>query len=123
MLLELYQENLCAAARDEEPPYTIVIVTHELNEALFVSDRVVGLSQYWKWEEAGLSECPGSTIIYDAVAPVFTPSAPREFDQLREQRTEIRAAVMDAEPRRAREKYVRFWRELDEGLGNGILKR
>jgi NitT/TauT family transport system ATP-binding protein len=123
MLLELYQENVAALRDGQEPPYTILIVTHEINEALFVSDRVMGLSQYWKWEDEGRPSCPGATIIYDAVAPVFAPTAPREFDQLREQRTEIRRAVMDAEPRRPREAFCRFWGEVDKGLGGGILQR
>ncbi|MEM7316996.1 MAG: ATP-binding cassette domain-containing protein, partial [Planctomycetota bacterium] len=46
MLLELYQENLTAKDEGERPPFTILIVTHELNEAIYVADRILGLSQY-----------------------------------------------------------------------------
>ncbi|MGH7132016.1 MAG: ABC transporter ATP-binding protein [Phycisphaerales bacterium] len=122
MLLELYQENLLAHRAGKEPPYTIIIVTHELSEALFVSDRVIGLSQYWRWEDAGHKSFPGATLIYDAVAPVFAPTDSREFELVREQRQEIRHAVMEPEPRRPREQFVRFWQELQANLGGGILK-
>ena len=59
MLLGLYQENQEAKQRGQRPPYTLVIVTHELNEAIYVGDRVVGLSQYWDWQGAGLAQFPG----------------------------------------------------------------
>ncbi len=39
MLLTLYLENRAAKQKGEKPPYTILIVTHELNEALYVGDR------------------------------------------------------------------------------------
>lgn len=123
MLLELYQENMAAVAKGRPAPYTIVLVTHEINEAIFVSDRVVGLSQYWRWEDEGFAECPGATLVYDSVAPVFEPTAPRELDLVREQRREIRRVVMDEEPRRHRTEHLRFWRELADGLGRGILQR
>ncbi len=43
MLLDLYMENVTAKREGRPPPYTILIVTHELNEALYVADRVIGL--------------------------------------------------------------------------------
>ena len=61
-----YQENIAARQHGKQAPYTIILVTHELNEAIYVGDRVVGLSQYWNWKERGHSACPGSTIVYDA---------------------------------------------------------
>jgi len=69
LLLTLYAENCEAKANNEAPPYTILIVTHELTEALYVGDRVMGLSQYWDWASQGLKESPGATIIYDKPAP------------------------------------------------------
>jgi NitT/TauT family transport system ATP-binding protein len=121
MLLRLYQENLEAKKRGERLPHTLLIVTHELNEALYVGDRVVGLSQYWKWEDEGLATCPGATIVYDAVAPVFHPDEPRDFSVLAGQRQEIRLATFSAEVRQPRQKYVRFWDEVKAGKGQGIL--
>ncbi|MAT72680.1 MAG: hypothetical protein CMJ58_24640 [Planctomycetaceae bacterium] len=67
MLLQFYDENIRAREQGRVPPYTAIIVTHELNEAPFVSDRVVGLSQYHSDGENG------ATIVYDRPAPVFAP--------------------------------------------------
>ncbi len=121
MLLRLYQENIEAKKRGERPPHTMLIVTHELNEAIYVGDRVVGLSQYWKWEEEGHTSCPGATIVYDAVAPVFHPDEPRDFGRFVDQRQEVRRATFSAEERQPRSMYVRFWKEVEEGRGQGIL--
>ncbi len=121
MLLELYQENLRAKKAGCPPPYTIVIVTHELNEALYVADRVAGLSQYWRWEETGLPEHPGATIIYDAVAPVFRPDEERRFDVFLDQRIELRQAAFELDYRPGRDQHVRFWREVGEGKGTGVM--
>ena len=121
MLLRLYQENIEAKSRGERPPYTMLIVTHELNEAIYVSDRVVGLSQYWKYEEEGHTSCPGATIVYDAVAPVFHPDDPRDYGVFDAQRHEVRRATFSAEERFPRATYVRFWKEVEAGKGQGVL--
>ena len=121
MLLGLYQENLAAKARGERPPHTILIVTHELNEAIYVGDRVIGLSQYWNYEEEGHLTCPGATIVYDAVAPVFHPDDPRDFSVFAEQRQEVRRATFSPDERQPRAMYNRFWQEVEAGKGEGIL--
>ena len=121
MLLELYDENLEARAAGEQPPYTILIVTHELNEAIYVSDRVAGLSQYWAWEETGIEVRPGATVVYDAVAPVYSPRDPRNYDDFVKQREEIRSVVFEPEPRMPREQGVRFWDEHRAGRGTGVM--
>ncbi len=121
MLLGLYQENLEAKRSGKRPPYTMLIVTHELNEAIYVSDRVVGLSQYWLWEDEGHAACPGATIVYDAIAPVCHPDEPRDYGLFDEQRHEIRRSTFSAEERFPRAKFVRFWREVVAGEGQGIL--
>ena len=121
MLLELYAENLKAIDDKEPPPHTILIVTHELNEALYVGDRVVGLSQYWRWEDTGLSAPPGATIIYDSVAPVFAPHEEREVGVFLEQRREIRSAVYEPEERQPVGEHLRFWAQVKEGKGEGVL--
>jgi len=121
MLLELYHQNLVAKRAGQSPPNTILIVTHELNEAIYVADRVIGLSQYWRWEEEGHRACPGATIVYDEVAPVFSPTDPVEFDQLRHQRSDLRRVVMEPEPRRSRLDGVQFWQQVAAGKGGGMF--
>ena len=80
-------------------------MTHELNEALYVADRVVGLSQY---HPAGAA---GSKIVYDRPAPHFTPDQPRDYAALVEQREEIRRAVFDPANVQRHTEYVTFWKE------------
>jgi hypothetical protein len=99
-----------------------MIVTHELNEAIYVADRVLGLSQYWDWQAEGHASCPGATIIYDRVASSFTPAQGRNFDTFLEQRTELRGAVFDPDTLTDRRKFVRFWQEVEEGQGVGVMQ-
>jgi NitT/TauT family transport system ATP-binding protein len=106
MLLRLYQENLEAKKAGRVPEYTILIVTHELNEAIYVSDRVIGMSRYH--DEGKL----GSSIVYDRPSPIFHPDDPRDFSLFVEQREELRRAVFDPEYIKHRSKYVTFWNEL-----------
>ncbi len=95
MLIELHSENQSAIRRGELPSLTLIIVTHELNEALYVGDRVVGLSQYWDWKSEGHERCPGATIVYDKPAPVFEVRDSRDFEQFKNQRDEIRDVVFE----------------------------
>lgn len=97
VLLTLYQENVTAKKRGEPPPHTVLIVTHEINEAIYVSDRVIGLSQYWDWKEVGETSPPGATIVYDQPAPVFAPTDERDFMVFRDQKQDILHAVFDPE--------------------------
>jgi NitT/TauT family transport system ATP-binding protein len=123
LLLTLYMENRQARQQDRSPPYTILIVTHELNEALFVGDRVLGLSQYWNWQQDDHGRFPGATIVYDSVAPVYGPDEQRDYELLRSQREEIRRAVFSPELLQQREQFRRFWDQLASGEGQGILGR
>lgn len=92
MLLHLYQENLAAKAKGEQPPYTVLMVTHELNEAFYIADRIIGLSQYWEDDKTnGLTV--GSTICYDKTCPIFTPDDPRDFTRFADQKEELREVV------------------------------
>ena len=70
-------------------------ITHELNEALLVGDRVVGLSQYWDWKAENNACCPGATIIYDKSAPIFKTEHAEEREEFARQREEIRQVVFD----------------------------
>jgi NitT/TauT family transport system ATP-binding protein len=111
MLLDLYQENQNAIRRAETPPYTLIIVTHELNEAIYVGDRVVGLSQYWDWRKESHPTCPGATIVYDKSAPVFATKTARDFERFTAQREQIRRVVFEPDPPLDRHEHVRYWQE------------
>lgn len=115
MLLRLYEENLIAKAQGKQAPYTIMMVTHELNEAIYVSDRILGLSQY---HADGKS---GAKIVYDRAAPIFSTTDPRDFIAFEAQKDEIRHVVFDAETNKNHDAYITFWRDhikkLDDGSG------
>jgi ABC-type nitrate/sulfonate/bicarbonate transport system ATPase subunit len=121
MLLGLYRENCEAAKRDEKPPYTILIVTHELNEAIFVGDRVVGLSQYWDWKAEEKTH-PGATIVYDKKAPVFRPDDARNTADFNAQREEIHRAVFNTESNNPRDRFHTFWEDVEAGRVEGVLQ-
>lgn len=121
MLLKLYLENRQAKDRGEKPPYTIFIVTHELNEALYVGDRIIGLSQYWNWRESDHEEAPGATIVYDKKAPVFEPDEDRNYELLEEQRDEIRQVVFDPKHLQDRDEFRKFWRQVKREGGHGVV--
>lgn len=108
MLLRLYEENQQAKQAGRRPPYTILIVTHELNEALYVSDRVIGLSQYHQ------DGAHGASIVYDRPAPVFRPDDPREFREFFQQKEELREAVFDPENLQHHSEYVSFWQHHEK---------
>ena len=97
MLLRLYEENAEIKAVGEKPPYTLIIVTHELNEAIRVGDRLVGLSQYWDWKSEGHECSPGATVVYDKSAPVFRSDERPEYELFDDMRKEIRKYVYNPE--------------------------
>ena len=91
MLLRLYQKNIDAKNAGVEPPYTVLLVTHEINEAIFVCDRIVGLSK------AKLSKT-GAAIVYDKPAPVFSAAADKtELEKFSDMRREILQVVFGTE--------------------------
>ena len=108
MLLHLYQENLDARNKGEPEPHTILMVTHELNEALYVSDRILGLSQYHQ----GGSE--GATIVYDKPAPVFKPNEPKDLVLFNEQKEILLKAVFDEDTIQHHSEFVSFWSEVSQ---------
>ncbi len=121
-LLELYQTNLQIKRAGGRPPYTMIIVTHELNEALYVSDRVVAVSQFWQWEETQEKAHPGATIVYDASAPPFPRNPETRSETFFQQRNEIRLAAFNSVIRQPRQQHVRFWKECAEGKGVGVMQ-
>lgn len=110
-LLALYAENAAARIRGESPPYTLIIVTHELTEAIFVGDRMVGLSQFWDWKAGGYGAFPGATVVYDKPCPVFEPNDPKEFEKFAQQREEVREAVFDPDICQNRDEHVTYWKD------------
>lgn len=113
MLLELNKENIEAKKRGENPPYTVLIVTHELKEGILVCDRVLGLSQYWPFEKV---EDPyaqdAATIVYDKTAPVYMPDDPRDMQDFAAQSKEIYEFVMNPNVRQKREQLRTYWDQL-----------
>jgi NitT/TauT family transport system ATP-binding protein len=92
-LLTLYQENLSAKEAGLPPPNTLVIITHELTEALYVSDRVIGFSKNWYLGDQD-GEVFGSTKVLDQRSPVYHPSDPKDFSLFEDQRKLIAKCVL-----------------------------
>jgi NitT/TauT family transport system ATP-binding protein len=113
MLLQLFEENTLANARGEPPPHTILIVTHELNEAIYVSNRVLGLSQY---HENGQE---GATIVYDKPAPIYRPNEPKDVSRFFEQKEELLQSVFSEKHIQRHSEFVSFWADYDRHLAAG----
>ena len=120
-MLTLYMENCQKKEAGKDPLYTILIVTHELNEAIYVGDRVIGLSQYWNWQEQNMNRCPGATIVYDRMAPVYKPDETRNYEAFIQQRRTIRHAAFSPEVLQDPGEYHQFWDEIQTGHGKGVL--
>lgn len=119
MLLNLYQENLVAIKKGEDPPWTVVIITHELNEAFYVSDRVVGLSKNWfEGDKKGVEL--GATKVWDKAAPTFRPDEPKDFSRFIPMRDELRSSVLNNSKSVDRNRHVSFWDDLANGVGTGV---
>ncbi|GAB5404184.1 MAG: ABC transporter ATP-binding protein [Aureliella sp.] len=106
MILQLYEENLHARKAGLPEPHTVLIVTHELNEALYVSDRILGLSQY----HTGGSE--GATIVYDKPAPIFRPNEPKDVSTFNEQKEVLLQAVFSEDTIQHHSEFISFWSEV-----------
>lgn len=126
MLLHLYRENVDAKRRGEQPPWTVLFVTHELNEAFYVSDRVVGLSRNWVDHDGATGaaicgETLGATKVWDRCAPVYEPDAPKNFDLFHAAKQELKDAVLDDKAKPvSRSAHVSFWEDLAKGVGSGV---
>lgn len=122
LLLTLYAENMEAVKKGTLPPYTILIVTHELKEALLVGDRIIGLSQYWNSQDhIDVMVRGSSSIIYDKKAPVYRPEDVGNYQDFTNHIDEIRNAVFNPLVLQEREEYLHFWKEIQEGDGEGIF--
>jgi NitT/TauT family transport system ATP-binding protein len=102
MLLDFYQDNLNAINAGQYPPYTIIMVTHELNEALYVGNRVVGISQYHG------NGFKGATVTYDKNAPDYKPREDIDFNLFANQKSELKSIVFDEKARPIGNKHLTF---------------
>jgi len=116
MLLHLYQDNLIAKAKGEKPPYTIFMVTHELKEAIYVSDRVIGLTQHYKEDNKY-----GAKIVYDKKAPVFHPHDPKEYEMFEAQIEELKEVVLGKKELENHKEFVTFWDNRQEKKAQEIV--
>lgn len=114
LLLQLYNQNQDFRKRNQPPPYTLIIVTHELNEAIYVGDRLVGLSMYWNWRENGYITYPGAAVVYDKASPVFEPHEVREYEQFEQQREEVRQQVFHSKRLQAAGEHITYWDEMSK---------
>jgi len=121
MLLHLYHENMMAKMNGGVPPHTVVFVTHELNEAFYLADRVVGLTRFWEDQRAGLAgERDGATVCYDKSAPVFGPKEPRDYNRFADLKSLLRQVVFDENIILDPTEHVTFWSDLQGGVGSGV---
>ena len=122
MLLVLYEENIQAVGQGKPAPHTILLVTHAISEAIFVGDRVMGLSRYWNWEEQGFSSCPGATVVYDKVAPVFKPTDSADFEKFSGQKNEIARLVFGGNVNVRPQDHCTFWSQVHANHGHGVTR-
>lgn len=122
MLLGLYQENLEAKKKGEPPPYTVIMITHSIEQAFYVSDRIVGLSKNWNDEERGQAgKHFGATKMWDKCAPVYHPNDTRDFDLFFAAQQELNQVVLREDaPDIDRNDHVSFWSDLEQGVGTGV---
>ncbi|MDO8424969.1 MAG: ATP-binding cassette domain-containing protein [bacterium] len=111
MILQLHADNERARAEGRQDDIvTVVLVTHEIDEAILLADKVVGVSQYWNWREQGYDRCPGATVVYSKPAPIFKPDHEAQHSAFVEQRQEIIRAAMDETVLQPPEMYRTFWK-------------
>jgi NitT/TauT family transport system ATP-binding protein len=124
MLLYLYAENIEAKSKGQHPPWTVIFITHELKEAFYIGDRVVGLSRNWYQDTPGgrlSGENLGATKVWDKCAPVYHPDAPRDFEVFHLAKEELKRTVLEEKAAPVeRDHHVSFWSDLANGVGSGV---
>lgn len=120
LLLSIHEENMRAVQHGEKPKTTVIIVTHSHEEAVIVSDRVIAISQDWKWEERGHTQFPGSTIVYDKAAPVFGVRDKMEAGDVLHQAEEINRVLYESGRVRPEDNCT-FWAQVQAGEVQGVL--
>jgi len=105
MLLGFYHDNLKAIKCGQYPPYTIIMVTHELNEAIYVGSRVIGISQYHG------NGFKGATVTYDKKSifdKTVTQKDEVDFNLFVSQKKELKKIVFDEAARPVANEHVIF---------------
>jgi NitT/TauT family transport system ATP-binding protein len=85
-LADLHQIILNLKNSPEHP--TIIMVTHELEDAFHLADRVIGLSRNY---EQG--EILGSKVVYDEEAPEYNPDDPEALKEYGRKLKKLREAI------------------------------
>jgi ABC-type nitrate/sulfonate/bicarbonate transport system ATPase subunit len=116
MMLDLQIENMESVKRGEQPRYTVILVTHDIFEAIKIADRVVAISQYHPLGKQG------ATIVYDRPTPNFDPKNPVGFDfpKAVAMEDEIRQAAMNPENLEDKSQFVTFWDDVRAGRVQGV---
>lgn len=116
LLLKLSRENEDARLSGKEPLYTIIIVTHELTEAFYVSDRVVALSQYHTGNstESGYKNKMGAKIVYDKASPTYKPQSAKDAGIFFDRIEELRKTALDPTRLARHEECVTFWKDQEK---------
>jgi NitT/TauT family transport system ATP-binding protein len=123
ILEALYEENIQAVKDGQEPPYTIIVVTHELSAAILVGDRVIGLSPWWDYtKESDPSAKGASSVIYDKASKVFLPDKYKMAREFASQEEEVKEVVISNKTLQLRNENVLFWKQAKEGDVVGVLK-
>jgi NitT/TauT family transport system ATP-binding protein len=125
VLLRLYAKNIEAKKDGHRPPLTVVLITHELKEAFYVCDRVVGLGQYWsKLAPDGVTTLygkdMGATIMFDKAAPTFRPDEPNDVARYDDLKSLLRATVFEENEYQNPDENVTFWSDLENGNSTGV---
>lgn len=124
MLLVLYAENMKAIRENKQPPYTVMLITHELNDAFYCCDRVIGLSKRWSHETKNgkiYGRDLGATKVYDKAAPIHSPNDIKNLDRFHNLIRDLRAVVFnDQNIEQDRYEHVSFWGDLAQGVGHGV---
>ena len=104
MLLGFYHDNLKAINCEQYPPYTIIMVTHELNEAIYVGSRVIGISQYHG------NNFKGATVTYDkkSIFDKATQGDDADFNLFASQKNELKKVVF-SETAKPTNEHINFY--------------
>lgn len=130
ILRDLYSENLQEIKVGRQPKYTIIMVTHSLEEAVSIGDRVIGFSRFWNWKEQGHAACPGAITVYDKACPVFAHADKDSAGRIMLQADELRTVVFPSKEEKAGLKqsvldpktHCLFWNQVAAGDVQGVLK-
>ena len=105
--------------RDLRSKVTVLMITHSLEEAVSIGDRVIGLSKYWNWREQGHTSFPGATTVYDKACPVFAHADKDSAGSIMLQADELRAVVFPSKEEKEGTKdsvldpktYCQYWQQ------------